>query len=72
MNEQEEMRVIAYIQSTTQVLLNLATSGIKGNEVLKYVSACFSVFCEYLINTTERIRRAAFSAMRLITTHCIK
>jgi len=66
-SEVEEMRVIAYIQSTTQVMLNFATSsGVNGNDVLKYVSACFSVYCEYLLNTTARIRNAAFTALRMI------
>lgn len=46
--EHEEMRVIAYIQSTTQVLLNHATAqGVRGGDVLRYISTCFSVFCEY-------------------------
>jgi hypothetical protein len=59
--EHEEMRVVSYIQSTTQVMLNLGTAAnVKGNEVLRYVSACFSVYCEYLMNTTVRIRNAAF------------
>lgn len=29
----------------------------------------FSVLCEYLANENERIRRAAFSAIRLIIEH---
>ena len=29
----------------------------------------FSVLCEYLVNESERIRRAAFSAIRLIIEH---
>lgn len=66
------MRVVAYIQSTTQVMMNLATSGLKGSEVLKYVSACFSVFCEYFMNTTRRISNATFSALRLIIEQCLK
>ena len=71
--ENEEMRVIAYIQSTTQVMLNLATAqGVKGSEVLRYVAACFSVYSEYLLNTTLRIRNAAFQALRLILTQCVK
>jgi hypothetical protein len=72
-SESEEMRVIAYIQSTSQVILNFATSqGVNGNDVLKYVSACFSVFCEYLLNTTARIRNAAFTALRMITSQALK
>lgn len=54
-------------------MMNLATSqGVRGNEVLRYVSACFSVFTEYLLNTTVRVRNAAFSAMRLILQQCLK
>ena len=71
--EQEQMRVIAYIQSTTQVMMNFSSSvNVGGNNVLKYVSACFSIYCEYLVNTTTRIKNAAFSALRLILTHCLK
>jgi len=71
--EAEEMRVIAYIQCTTQVMMNMATAqGIKGSEALRYVSACFSVFSEYLLNTTLRVRNAAFQALRLILQQCIK
>lgn len=67
------MRVISYLQATTQVMMNYATSGgVKGNDVLKYVSICFSIFCEYLVNTTLRIKNAAFQALRLIVTHCLK
>jgi hypothetical protein len=66
-SEHEEMRVIAYIQSTTQVMLNFATAqGVTGAEILRHVSICFSVFCEYFQNTTLRIRNAAFSALRMI------
>ena len=71
--EHEEMRVVSYIQSTTQVMLNLGTAAnVKGNEVLRYISACFSVYCEYLMNTTVRIRNAAFQALRLILQQCLK
>jgi len=67
------MRVISYIQCTAQVMMNLSTTpGIKANDILKYVSASFSVFCEYFINTSSRVRNAAFSALRIILTHCIK
>ena len=72
-SEGEEMRVIAYLQSTTQVMLNFATAqGVRGNDVLKYVSACFSVYCEYLLNTTARIRNAAFTALRMVITQGLK
>lgn len=53
--------------------MNLATSqGVKGSEVLRYISACFSVFSEYLLNTTLRVRNAAFQAMRMILQQCLK
>jgi hypothetical protein len=71
--EHEEMRVIAYIQSTTQVILNLATAqGVRGSDVLRYISTCFSVFCEYFQNTTARIRNAAYSALRMILSQGLK
>lgn len=31
-----------------------------------------NVFCEYLISETERIRRAAYSAIRLIVSYGLK
>jgi hypothetical protein len=37
--ESEEMRVIAYIQCTTQVIMNITTSkGISTDAILKYVT----------------------------------
>jgi hypothetical protein len=54
-------------------MLNLATAqGVRGNDVLRYVSACFTVYCEYLLNTTVRIRNAAFTALRMIIQQCLK
>jgi hypothetical protein len=35
-------------------------------EILRYVTIAFSVFCEYLCAQTERVRRAAASAIRII------
>lgn len=72
-SEHDEMRVIAYIQSTTQVMLNFATAiGVRRSEILRYISTCFSVFCEYFQNTTLRIRNAAFSALRMILQQGLK
>ena len=59
--EAEEMRVISYIQCTSQVMLNFSTSqGVSHDVVLRYVGACFTVYSEYLLNTTVRVRNAAF------------
>jgi len=55
------------------VILNYATSqGITGDQVLKYISPCFTVFSEYLLNTTLRVRNAAFQALRLILSQAVK
>ncbi len=54
-------------------MLNLASSSdVRGNIVLRYISACFSVFSEYLLNTTLRVRNAAFSALRIILQQSLK
>ena len=41
-------------------------------QILRYLTIAFSVFCEYLACDTDRIRRAAFSALRLLITHGLK
>lgn len=69
--QEDEARIISYLQATTQVMLNLATSDINANDVLKYVSACFSVYCEYLVNTSRRIKNATFQALRMIIQQCL-
>ena len=58
----EEARVIAYMQATTQVMLNYCTSneGVKQNDILKCIASCFSVFCEYFVNSSLRVKNAAF------------
>ena len=48
------------------------TPGISANDILRYVSACFSIFCEYFVNTSSRVRNAAFSALRIILSHSLK
>ena len=54
-------------------MLNVASSSdAKANVVLRYVAACFSVFSEYLLNTTLRVRNAAFTAMRMILQQSLK
>lgn len=54
-------------------MANYSTSqGPRPNDILKYVSACFSIFCEYFVNTSARIRNAAFTALRIILTHSLK
>lgn len=39
---------------------------------MKYVSACFTVYSEYLLNTTLRVRNAAFQALRMILSQSLK
>ena len=50
----------------------VTTPGISGNQALRYVSITFSVFSEYLLNTTLRVRNAAFSALRLILSQSLR
>lgn len=65
--------MISFIQCTSQVMVNYSTSkGPRANDVLKYVTACFSIFCEYFVNTNARIRNAAFTALRIILTQSLK
>ena len=54
-------------------MVNLATTKYyQGYDILRYLTACFSGFCEYFVNTTNRIRNAAFSALRIMFTQCLK
>lgn len=54
-------------------MLNLATSkGMKGNTILKYCANSFSVMCEYLVNSSKRVKNAGFSSMRMIIEYGIK
>ena len=50
----------------------MTSPGISGTQVLRYVAIIFSGFSEYLLNTTVRVRNAAFSAMRLILSQGVK
>lgn len=65
-----DQRVIAYIQATSQVTLNFASTqnpdAHTKQEILRYVTIALSVFCEYLCAQTERVQRAAASAIRII------
>lgn len=70
-------RIIAYIQATSQVVLNFASNEIDQSDymhrqILRYVTLACSVFCEYLVASSERVKRAGFSAMRLILAHGLK
>jgi len=40
-------------------------------EILRYVTIAFSVFCEYLCAQTERVQRAASSAIRIIFSNAL-
>jgi hypothetical protein len=57
-------------------MLNFASSKSTGHDhvgsqILRYMTMCFSVLSEYLVNENERVRRAAFSAVRIIILHGI-
>lgn len=54
-------------------MLNYATTkDINGNDVLKYLVACFSLLCEYLVNTNTRVQNAAFQSLRMMLSHGLK
>ena len=75
--QQSNQRIIAYIQATSQIVLNYASnesdqSDFMQKQILRYITLACSVFCEYLAGSNARIQRAAFSAMRLILMHGLK
>lgn len=41
-------------------------------QILRYITLACSVFCEYLVASSERVKRAGFSAIRLILSHGLK
>lgn len=69
----DEMRVVAYIQAVSQVVLNIASSSHSSAQdldtCLKLIAATFSVMSEYMLDSTQRIKLAAAAAVRLIITH---
>jgi hypothetical protein len=74
-DKKEEMKVIAYIQAVSQVILNISSSNPLSNKhidpdtVLKLIAATISVISEYLIGNTFKVQRAATSALKLIMSH---
>ena len=74
---QANKRIVAYIQATSQIVLNHASNETNKSEfmqrqILRYITLSCSVFCEYLAGDNSRLQRAAFSAMRLIMSHGLK
>lgn len=41
-------------------------------QILRYVTHACSVFCEYLVASSERVKCAGFSAIRLMLSHGLK
>ena len=41
-------------------------------QILRYITLACSVFCEYLVAGSDRVKFAAFTAMRLIISHGLK
>ena len=41
------------------------------NEILRYLNMAFSVFGEYLVAQTERVQRAAASALRIVIQNAL-
>ena len=53
-------RIIAYIQATSQIVLNFASneadqSEFMQNQILRYITLACSVFCEYLAGANYRV-----------------
>ena len=76
-NTVSNQRIIAYIQATSQVVLNYASnekdkSDYMKKQILRYVTLACNVLCEFLLIENQRICMAAFSAMRLILSHGLK
>ena len=69
--QSDELRVISYMQATTQVILNLSTL-VKTDALLDHFAALLNGFCEYLIYSTPRIKSAAFRSMKLAIEYCVK
>ena len=42
------------------------------DEILRYTTMAFSVFSEYLVSETDRVQRAAASAIRIIISNGLK
>lgn len=65
-----DQRVVSYIQATSQITLNLASMKNPDeywkDEILRYTTMALAVFSEYLVSDTERVQRAAASAIRII------
>ena len=41
-------------------------------QIVRYITLACSVFCEYLVADSERVKNAGFSAMRMILSHGLK
>ena len=60
-DKRDEMRVIAYIQAVSQVILNIATTktsnkqGLDQETILKLIAATISALSEYIFNSTWKI-----------------
>lgn len=69
------MKVIAYIQALTQVILNITSTNFKNSKnmdsdlALKFSASTISSLSEYLFNQTFKIQKAATSAIKLVITH---
>ena len=73
--KKDEMKVIAYIQALSQIILNIATTnfenskGMDSDMALKLAASSISSLSEYIFNSTFKIQKAAISAIRLIISH---
>lgn len=47
-------------------------SDLMSRQILRVITLACSVFCEYLVADSDRVKNAGFSAMRLILSHGLK
>lgn len=69
-DQKEENKVISYIQALSQVVMNIVSGNTSNpDECYRLIAATMSVFSEYLLTSTLKIKSAATQALRLIITH---
>lgn len=73
-NQDQNQRIVAYIQAVGQAMLNFCSVPTTGQDataksILRYLTFTLSVLSEYLVCESERIQRSAFSGIRLIIQH---
>jgi len=69
-DKRDEMKVVAYIQALSQVILNISTTQGQSNDVVcKLIAATLSALSEFFFNSTTKIQKASTQAARIVITH---